>query len=227
VAEFLARRFPDTEVRLAPDFAGVLLSAPDDFDVYCIAGTGSVCFSQAAGAVQVSGGRGYLLGDQGSAFRYGQALVAFALEVDETDLHPLVSQALVDVFGTVDRRSIVQIVHASPAPAPLLGRLAPTLTGCAEMGHAWAEQLVGEEAMAFARVAAHHVRRFHRGLETVRVGLAGGVWTSGAVVAMFTAAVARCLEPCVVAVHPLPAPPVVGAVELARLPLEEVRHLAY
>lgn len=222
VAGYLARRFPQADVRLAPDYVAALLAGRGRFDVCCVAGTGSVCCSVPRGVLRVSGGRGHLLGDHGSAYRYGQALVSFAIELPAGEMPSLAAEALTDVFGTVDRREIVRIVHTTASPPALLSRLAPALTISADMGEGWAQELVQYEAQAFARTVATHVRRFHSTRRSVRVGLAGGVWGSITVCSNFETALQGILAPKVVIAERLGVDPVVGAVTLARLPHEEV-----
>jgi N-acetylglucosamine kinase-like BadF-type ATPase len=220
VAEYFHARFPESEVRLAPDYVAALLAGNGRFDVCCVAGTGSVCCSLAGDTLRVSGGRGHLIGDHGSAYRYGQALVSHALELAEADIPGNVADSLEAVFGTTDRREIVRAVHASDAPAPLLARLAPTLTESADRGEAWAQLLVRPEASAFAGTVAHHVRRFQPDMREVRLGLAGGVWASAAVREAFSSAVDRQLSDRRVATARLDVEPVDGAVSLAMLPGE-------
>lgn len=225
VSAYFERRFPGIPTRLAPDYVAVLLASADLADVCCVAGTGSVCCSVEEGSICLSGGLGHLLGDEGSAYRYGRALVSFALDLPHTDIPPLAAQALEEVFGTIDRSNVVGQVSAAHAPAPLLARLAPALTASADAGEPWAEKLVAEEAGAFAGVVARHVDRYCRNLTHVRVMLAGGVWTSSAVCNAFSGSLNDLVAPRMSTIRRLGPEPVAGAIALAQLPREEIAWL--
>lgn len=131
----LHQRFPDAIIRLEPDSVAALECFDPPVAVVVIAGTGSrVCSRLASGEVVTSGGKGYLLGDHGSAFRLGQRLVARYVEDPESvdDLGPSIDAEL----GVPSARTIVATVHASATPAALLARTAPLLTGAADCGSA-------------------------------------------------------------------------------------------
>lgn len=216
ITAFFDRRFPGCDVRLAPDYVAALIASGDRCDVCCVAGTGSVCSSVAGGKIRVSGGLGFIMGDEGSAYRYGRALVAFALERPAAEIPPPVADALRDVFGHLDQHDIVAAVHDSPAPAALLGGLAPVLTASADAGEAWATAIVESEAQPLARTVALHVQQHHPALERVRVVLAGGVWASEAVRSAFATALHKHLRPVMVTADVLGVDPVEGAIALAQ-----------
>src|SRR5262249_47577599 len=67
-------RSPGADSQGAPDYVAAFLAAPRGTDACIVAGTGSVVCSRAAdGGYRVSGGRGWILGDHGSAARLGRA----------------------------------------------------------------------------------------------------------------------------------------------------------
>ncbi len=220
----IQRRFPGAEIRLVPDYLATLM-ANVNADVCVVAGTGSVCCSIVGGRVRVSGGRGYLIGDHGSAFRYGQALLEFALERDESCLAPPLREAIVQVFGTLDRRQIVAAVHSSPTPAALLGQLSRPLGDCADDFEGWAVSLVEEEAERLARTVGHHVDRYLPDRSSLVVVLAGGVWHSRAITREFRGALTRLLRPTSVSVRRSEHEPILGAVRVAQLSEEEFQNL--
>jgi N-acetylglucosamine kinase-like BadF-type ATPase len=91
------------------------------------------------GRLIVSGGLGYLIGDRGSGFRYGQALVEYALSQHwDSTTHERVRLAFETEFGTTDRGAVLRLVYASASPAALLARFAEILGDCADAGEPWA-----------------------------------------------------------------------------------------
>ena len=219
----LRRRFPSAELRVAPDYVAALL-ASCSADVVVIAGTGSVCGSYTNGKLITSGGLGYLLGDRGSGFRYGQALVEFALSRSRADIPPAVGDALRAEFGTLERAEIVRAVHTAEAPAAMLARLARTLGECADAGEVWAIELVARQAGELAATVADYVGQ-HLPQPNITVELSGGVWNSSAVVSAFASHLRTLLASHTVSVHPAQELPVAGAVRLAALDNHAFRDL--
>lgn len=203
----LRARYPHATIRLAPDHVAALLARPDA-DACVIAGTGSAVASLTGGQVRVSGGHGPLIGDPGSGFRYGQAVVDRAL----TRPTPELLAALTETIGASDRRGVIGAVNAAPAPAALVGGLAPTLTGLAEAGEAWAMEVIDRETRLLAATLTAHLERYHAGATGLTVSLVGGVWRSPATVDAFRGAIGRG-----VLLDLAPTDPVLGALRLARL----------
>jgi N-acetylglucosamine kinase-like BadF-type ATPase len=225
VRRILRRRFPTSELRLAPDYVAVAL-ASEAADVVAIAGTGSVCCSFVGGRLVSSGGLGYLIGDHGSGFRYGQAFVDHVLTDYSSNVPAVAWRALEAELGTARRREIVDLVHRAEAPAELLARFARTLGDCADRSHPWALGLVDVEAFRFARTVALHIGR-HIDKPGVVVDLAGGVWRSRAIRNAFTRHLTRLLEDRDLTVAPATNHPVAGALRLARLPDAQCHQLCH
>jgi glucosamine kinase len=224
IASLLAGRFPGAQVRVVPDFVAALLAAPPGTDVCVIAGTGSVVCSAAPGGFAASGGRGWILGDHGSAARLGRA----ALErfvADPAAAPPWVSAAVREIFGNDDWRAVVRAVSRSPSPAVLLARAAPVLTRAAEQGERWAAGRLDEEMAALAATTARHIEE-HVPAPAPGLALSGGVWASRAAESAFTAAVRR-LCACPLTVTRSVTDPIEGAVRLAQSMSRERRAAAH
>jgi len=195
IEKLLSERFPDARIRVLPDYAACVMAAPPWTDVCIVAGTGSVICSQAAdGGFDVTGGRGWILGDHGSAARLGRA----ALErfvADPRRAPAAFADEIGRIFGTSDWRAVVDAVHAAANPAPLLARAARLLTTAAEEQAPWAVSVLDDEMIALAGSAVMHIEHYLPGAPHVQVALSGGVWTSQAARASVTQAVAiaaRC-----------------------------------
>jgi glucosamine kinase len=215
IEELLAVRFPGAIVRVLPDYLAPLMAAPPGTDVCIVAGTGSVvCSRDAMGNCCVTGGRGWILGDYGSAARLGQAALAYFV-ADPDGAPELLIEGVGQLFGASDWRTIVRAVHEAPNPAPLLARAAPLLTRAAEGQARWAVELLNKEMLALAASAARHTEQYLPGRPAVRVTLCGGVWTSPAARYSFTRAL-RQVANCEVVVSWSPNDPLDGALRLAR-----------
>ena len=191
IERLLAERFPDAHIRVMPDYAACVTVAPPRTDICIVAGTGSVVCSKAAdGSFRVTGGRGWILGDHGSAARLGRAaLEHFA--ADPKRAPASFPDAIGQMFGSSDWRAVVDAVHTAPNPAPLLARAAPLLTAAAEGQLPWAVSLLDGEMTALAASAVRHIEQYMARAPQVRIALSGGVWASQTARASLTQALAR------------------------------------
>jgi glucosamine kinase len=191
IAELLAIRFPGAQIRVEPDHVAAFLAAPAGTDACIMAGTGSaVCSRAADGTYQVSGGRGWILGDHGGAARLGRAVLERFVD-DPSQASDACTAAIRQVFGDDDWRLVIRSVHTAPDPAPLLARFAPLLTEAAESRTDWAVRVLDQEMLALATTAARHIDRYIPAVRAVHIALAGGVWRSPAARSSLTAAVKR------------------------------------
>jgi glucosamine kinase len=178
IERVLAGHFPDADVRVLPDYTACLMAAPAGTDICIVAGTGSVVCSQAAdGTFFFTGGRGWILGDHGSAARLGRAALEHYVSKQEPSSF---ADAISQLFGSSERRAVVNAVHAAPNPAPVLARAAPLLTAAAERHLPWAVRLLDEEMGALAASAILHIEQYLPSAPQVQVALSGGVWASRA-----------------------------------------------
>jgi len=221
ITELLAGFFPGAAVEVVPDYVGALLAAPDQADACVVAGTGSViCSRGPAGSYPVSGGRGWILGDHGSAARLGR--IALERYVNDPAAAPAsFAAALSQAMGHRDPGRIVAAVNSAPDPARLLARAAPLLTDAAEQGADWAAGYLDAEMAMLAAATARHIGQHVSGQPgpaapggPVRIALAGGVWASPAARSSFTVALDRASSRPVIVTRSA-ADPVTGAVRLA------------
>lgn len=190
----LSELYPRSNVTVTADYVAAYHALPPDTHVCVIAGTGSaVCSRRADGEWLIGGGRGWILGDHGSAARLGQALLEWYVEDPDT-APPNVAGVLLQALGTADWRQLVAQVHSASAPAARLAAVAPVLTELAERGHKQACALLAEQMNALARTTVKHALRLRQqepsASEPLRAGLVGGVWRSPAAVEAFTRALA-------------------------------------
>jgi N-acetylglucosamine kinase-like BadF-type ATPase len=175
---------PGTNAVVLPDYAAAFHALPEETDIAVIAGTGSVVCSPSAAhsGWLVSGGRGWILGDHGSATALGRAL----LEGYVNNFHEWpawVSHELTAIYGDADWRLIVQTIHSTDTPAKLLAAAAPIVTRLAGVGDDYAQSILDHQLGRLAQTTVAHAQRLDR--EDSLVGLAGGVWKSDEAVDSF------------------------------------------
>ncbi len=181
-----------------------------------VAGTGSLVCSRAGRGVVKSGGKGYLLGDEGSAFAYGRDALRYFLN-HPRDASSALRKAVAEVFGTEDEGEIVSSVYRAPTPAPLLARLAKAVGADATAGEEYALRLADWHGGQLAEITLAHIARHLPGADAVSVCLAGGLWKASAAFRdTFAGRLAEGLGRRELVVSRIARPPLHGAVELAR-----------
>jgi N-acetylglucosamine kinase-like BadF-type ATPase len=124
------------------------------------------------------------------------------------------ADAISQLFGSSERRAVVNAVHAAPNPAPVLARAAPLLTAAAERHLPWAVRLLDEEMGALAASAILHIEQYQTSAAQVQVALSGGVWASHAARASLSRALTQTAGRAVTIVRSV-RDPLDGAVLLA------------
>jgi len=214
IEKLLLERFPDARVRVLPDYTACVMAAPEGTDVCIVAGTGSVVCNQTGdGSFSVTGGRGWILGDHGSAARLGRAALEHFV-ADPTRAPASFADEIGRIFGTSDWRAVVDAVHAATNAAPLLARAAPLLTTAAEEQVSWAVSVLDAEMTALAASAVMHIGQYLPEAPHVQVALSGGVWASQAARASVTQAMHKAAR-CGITVVRSARDPLDGAVLLA------------
>lgn len=166
---------PDAQVSVEADFAAAFRSCPDGTTACVIAGTGSIVCSRVGGRLVKSGGGGYLLGDEGSGFRYGLAALKHFIQEPESAT-PSMLEALAEVIGTTVPAEATMRIYQTTRPAALLSRLTGALVADAAAGQDYAHAAIVREAGELAQQVVRHLDRHHPEVEVRQVGIVGGVW---------------------------------------------------
>jgi N-acetylglucosamine kinase-like BadF-type ATPase len=190
---------------------------PDGWGLAIVAGTGSIALAvDRDGRDARAGGWGYLLGDEGSAWRVGQrALQTACRAADGIGPPTALLAAFLNELGTSDAREFIPAVYRGKWDKAAIARLAPVAWAAAEGGDATAAAIFAEEARELAKTAAGAVAAGGLPRDGVPVALTGGMVVENAAFrARFLA------ELSALGVTPGPVglvdDPVVGAVVLAR-----------
>jgi N-acetylglucosamine kinase-like BadF-type ATPase len=215
---YLSAVFPGAKVRAEPDYFAAFAASEAGTEVCVIAGTGSLVCSLYDGQIVKSGGRGYLLGDEGSAFQYGRDALTAYLD-DPASVGPLVVETIERSFRTREPRAVISHVYRGGSPQAPIARLAKGLVQDAKEGRPYALASIEKNARALANVLVRHVAKYGIGKEdgVVRVSLAGGLWQgTGLIRDAFAAGLAELDPDRKYALTRIQRAPVQGAVELAR-----------
>jgi N-acetylglucosamine kinase-like BadF-type ATPase len=211
----LRQLFPAATVRAEPDYTAAFYASPAGTDVCVIAGTGSLVCSRLNGEIVKTGGRGYILGDEGSSYQYGRDAVTFFLR------HPgsasvNLRETILEHFGSLEESNIVAAVYRAGTPATVLGKFARALGQDAQSGQSYAVESLRRHNTDLVDCVAVHVERFGQ-KPKLNVTLAGGLWKASPIFReTFAVELSRRLEGCDVNVMRLNRPPLYGAIELAK-----------
>jgi N-acetylglucosamine kinase-like BadF-type ATPase len=142
------------------------------------AGTGSFAVARGRdGSLHRTGGRGWLLGDQGSGYDVvRRAAAAVLLAADELGPPTALSDALTRAFAAPSPQrlgAVLQQLDASAVAAQL-----PVVIAAAAAGDAVANDVIAQAASALAMLAAAAVRRAGLDFGGLPVALGGGVITN-------------------------------------------------
>jgi glucosamine kinase len=136
--------------------AGAFLGGPG---VVVMAGTGSAAVGWDGTRTVWAGGRGFLLGDEGSAYWIGRAAASAALYwVDGMGGSAALCQAVISTTG-VTLEELIAKVNTNPAERALLTVLAPVVTALAETDPA-ARQIASDAADHLIALAHAVLSRF-------------------------------------------------------------------
>ncbi|CAN5540858.1 BadF/BadG/BcrA/BcrD ATPase family protein [soil metagenome] len=211
----LRQLFPQAKLRAEPDFYAAFHAAPAETDIVVIAGTGSLVCSRDGETLRKSGGGGYILGDEGSAYQYGRDAVREYLRTPET-ASPALIAAIEKQFGNVSGPEIVSAVYHAPTPAGVLAKISKALASDARDGCAYALESVERNSEALARVVRGHCVANFEDRTRLVLCLAGGLWKGSALFRdAFVDALQRDKTHNFESVRPKQAP-IHGAVQMAR-----------
>ena len=216
VEGFLRDLFPEAEVAAVPDFEAALVACGGGTDVCVLAGTGSlVCSFGHDGRLFRSGGKGHLLGDEGSAFQYGRDALLHFLEGPPDDVSDTLRRAIQDSFGSLRKPEILAKLYGTPQASRLLAGLFSAFADDAENQAIYALKSLRIQSAKLSHVVSIHLRQYHPSLKAVKIGCQGGVWTRRVICKPFTQQLGIWCRVSEIDVDfDLPAP-VYGAAEIA------------
>jgi N-acetylmuramic acid 6-phosphate etherase len=215
----LSVRLPQADVHISNDATIAMwggLAAGEGVAV--LAGTGSIAMARSGdGREARSGGYGYLVGDEGSAFWLGREAIAACLRALDGRSQPTLLRDLVcQVTQQRTPQDLIGWLYAGQDQVPRLAGLAPLVSRAAEADDPVAMSLMGRAARDLADLADAAARQAWPSQipEALPIACCGGVWAAGDVLRQpFASALVQRL-PLVKVCEPRLAP-VGGAILLA------------
>lgn len=213
---YLSKLYPYAALRAEPDYTAALFACPVGTDICVLAGTGSIVCSLRDGKIAKSGGRGFALGDQGSAYHCGRDALEHFLDhpsgASETFL-----AAIDNLFGTRLESEIVAKVYQARSIPALLAKYYKPLVADARSGLPYATEILRRNLQSLAAVVRRHAVLHFPGARSLNVCVAGGVWQGGVMVRdLFTEALEESVPSVKFQVTHIQNPPLHGAVQLAK-----------
>lgn len=152
-----------------------------------VAGTGSIAYgSDSKGAEALSGGRGWLIGDEGSAFYIARkALMRAGKAVDGCAENTKLVKLAKEHFGISEFDQIITVVyHDLPRPQAIAS-FAKSVSKVAEDGDEAAKEILVGAGKELAILAEATARKVGIANQTITVGGVGSVWHSNIVWGVF------------------------------------------
>ncbi len=149
---------------------------PDGWGLAVIAGTGSIAFARSPdGKLDRSGGWGYLLGDEGSAYALALAGTrAVARSADGSIPATQLTKQILAFMGLKEPLEMIQAVYRGDWDRARLATVAPLVLAAAAAGDAVAVAVVEHEARELAKTAAAAAGKLALPLQRLPLALTGG-----------------------------------------------------
>lgn len=170
------------EIVVVPDYVSNLTGASaGEPGVVLIAGGGSIGYGVTAdGREAIAGGFGYLLGDEGSAFKIGLRAISAACFASDLRGEPTALEAIVcEHFGISRMREIPRVVYRAGFSREQISLLAPKVADAARSGDAQAREILADAGRSLALTATGVLRQLYEPGESVAVYMTGGVFKAG------------------------------------------------
>jgi N-acetylglucosamine kinase-like BadF-type ATPase len=212
---YIEELFPSAKIFAEPDFAAALFASEPGTDICVVSGTGSLVSSFHDGKVVKSGGRGFILGDEGSAFQYGRDTFLHYLNNPDS-ASTEVKSVIERVFEFEDEPRILSKLYRTGSPAMLIAKLAKACAVDAHHNEAYAIDSLDRNSEALAGVIHKHIDKFHAGQPKIVISLAGGLWQSAGIYReKLLEKLGARLPNVEFELNRIKKPPVMGAVQLA------------
>jgi len=191
ITEIVSQLIPGAVAVVGADYLATVWSTPN-YDVWVIAGTGSVIVSYDNDRLVTSGGRGWILGDHGSAARLGRGVMEHYFSDPSSSV-----ELGVEISAIAETNIWTQLLcqlNSSHAPGAWFAKFAPLATACAANGDSWAIKLLKDQFGELAATTNRHIESYLSGRRSISVCLAGGVWNSKLAVNAYSDALERIAD---------------------------------
>jgi N-acetylglucosamine kinase-like BadF-type ATPase len=163
--------------------ATLLLEAgtPEGWGLAVIAGTGSIAFARAPDRrFDRSGGWGYLLGDEGSAYALALAGMRAVARASDQCLSPtILTEKILAFMRLKEPLEMIQAVYLGEWDRARIASIAPLVLDACDAGDAIAVSIVQTETMELARTTVAAARKLSLPLNRTPLAVTGGVILNG------------------------------------------------
>ncbi len=145
----LSVRLPGVALGVSDDaFIALRAGVPSGDAMVLVAGTGSIAYAECDGRRFRTGGYGYLLGDEGSAFSIGAAALRMTLRsYDGRSPRDELIEAVEARLGATSAQAVLNEVYEMPHPTRRIAALAPDVLRLAGAGERGAAKIVQNAAL--------------------------------------------------------------------------------
>jgi N-acetylglucosamine kinase-like BadF-type ATPase len=149
--------------------------------VVLVAGGGAISYGITSdGREALAGGFGYLLGDEGSAFKIGVAAIAAASKAnDRRGEATALEQMVCDYFEIDNIRQVTRIVYKAGFQRDRISLLTPLVAKAAADGDRIARKILHDAGTSIAEMAVGIARQLFQPDEPVNIYYTGGVFNIG------------------------------------------------
>ena len=168
--------FDPDKILLQSDVHMALTGAfPLSDGVMAVSGTGTMCVAKKDGKTLVSGGWGYLLGDEGSCYYIAwRGVIGAARYSDGIGERTSITEALKEYCNIKDVRDIIPLIYAQPIDVGKIAGFAPCVIQCFREGDAVAERIVSDALGVLTKTVSRLIEKFD--LKNGAVGMYGGLF---------------------------------------------------
>jgi N-acetylglucosamine kinase-like BadF-type ATPase len=179
VRDFMRRIAPQSRVLVVNDaLIALVAGARDAPGIVIIAGTGSIAYGRnAAGDAARAGGRGHMIGDEGSGYWIGrEALAAVMRASDGRGPATALTREILTHFNVDDESRLPRIVYDREMPRMRVAALGPLVQRVAAQGDAVTTRILERAADELVLAARSVAAQLEMRGDEFTVYLAGGVF---------------------------------------------------
>ncbi|MEC4985714.1 MAG: BadF/BadG/BcrA/BcrD ATPase family protein [Oscillatoria sp. PMC 1068.18] len=146
--------------------------------VVVIAGTGSIVFGRnCQGETWRVGGRGHVLGDDGSGYKIAISGLQAVLKADEgRSQKTLIQELLQENYGMINSADIIAAVYRKGWGVKEIAALAPVVGDAANKGDEIARQIIEQAAIDLVEATQVAINKLFQETDVVEVVTAGSLW---------------------------------------------------
>jgi glucosamine kinase len=215
VRQIVRQILPNAEVVVVGDMVIAMEAALHHRPgVVAIAGTGSIAYGRnEQGETARAGGWGYAISDEGSGQWIGRSAVSEAMRAFDARRKSVLLERVLGAWNLATRDDLIR--HANASPPPSFAELFPIVQQAALDRDVIASEILTRAGAELAQLVLIVMHRLWKPAETVRVGVAGGVFANSESVRRAFYHSLRAAWPRVSVCFQI-TDPVMGALEIAR-----------